>query len=645
MSPPVYKNSYEMKFSKYISTAFAAGLLSLGACSDDEVCYPEGQGIVIETPQTVDCGGSYASFAALFHMKSDARYTKAGYVISESPNPTIYGSVYDATVSGDTLKVTITDLAPSKEYHVRAFMNQYQGDIVYSKDFVFTTGEGSLQEQLDHYRGPQYPDYYVDIAGWGNRAQWNLANVHDPSVVKAADGYYYMYQTDASYGNAHAEGGHFHARRSLDLVNWEYLGGTMPSLPEWVVPKLNEIRGEMGLEAANPDENFFGYWAPSVVKVRDDLYRMYYSIVVPGYLNGDNSWGERAFIGMMENSNPADNEGWVDQGYVITNSSDRDLNFNVSPTDWGNCYYKFNAIDPSVIITDGGEHWMIYGSWHSGIAAVKLDANTGKVAAGLGNPWGSSEDIDAYGKLIATRQMGNRWQGSEGPEIVYRDGYYYLFLAYDELSVAYNTRVARSRNIEGPYLDINGTNITENGGDALPVVTHPYKFANSQGWVGFSHCSVFEDGDGNWFYASQARFPAGVNGNDASNALMMGHVRSIVWTKDGWPVVMPERYGAVPQLAISEEELIGAWEIIDMSYSYGNMKESTEMTLTADHLVAGGVWDGAGWSFDSNAAVLTVNGVELYLRRECDWEDADRRATIVCAGVTTATTFWGKKSH
>ena len=32
----------------------------------------------------------------------------------------------------------------------------------------------------------------------------NLANVHDPSVMKAADGYYYMYQTDASYGNARA---------------------------------------------------------------------------------------------------------------------------------------------------------------------------------------------------------------------------------------------------------------------------------------------------------------------------------------------------------------------------------------------------------------------------------------------------------
>ena len=65
--------------------------------------------------------------------------------------------------------------------------------------------------------------------------------------MKTDDGYYYMYQTDASYGNAHEGHGHFHARRSKDLVNWEYLGGTMTVAPAWVKTKLNEIRAEQGL--------------------------------------------------------------------------------------------------------------------------------------------------------------------------------------------------------------------------------------------------------------------------------------------------------------------------------------------------------------------------------------------------------------
>lgn len=204
-----------MKLTKYVYFAFAAGLLFTGACSDDDtISYPEGEGIVIEMPTTLESGGTYASFAALFHQKSDSRYTKAGYVISETPNPTIYGSVYEGTVSGDTIKVTITDLAPGTDYHVRAFMNEYKGNVIYSQDFVFTTGEGTLEEQLANYRGPKYPDYYVELSGWSSRDQWNLANVHDPSVMMANDGYFYMYQTDASYGNAHVEGGHFHGRRS-----------------------------------------------------------------------------------------------------------------------------------------------------------------------------------------------------------------------------------------------------------------------------------------------------------------------------------------------------------------------------------------------------------------------------------------------
>ena len=144
---------------------------------------------------------------------------------------------------------------------------------------------------MDKYIAPSYPDDYTSIADWGNRSQWNLANVHDPSIVLAEDGYYYMYQTDASYGNAHEAGGHFHCRRSKDLVNWEYMGGTMNSLPDWVIPKLNEIRNAMGLNEVQPDINTFGYWAPCVRKVRNGLYRMYYSIVCPGLINGENTSG------------------------------------------------------------------------------------------------------------------------------------------------------------------------------------------------------------------------------------------------------------------------------------------------------------------------------------------------------------------
>ena len=83
----------------------------------------------------------------------------------------------------------------------------------------------------------------------------------------------------------------------------------------------------------NHDINAFGYWAPCVRKVRNGLDRMYYSIVCSGTISGDGTWSERAFIGMMENTNPANNDGWEDKGYVITNASDKGLDLYVPAND------------------------------------------------------------------------------------------------------------------------------------------------------------------------------------------------------------------------------------------------------------------------------------------------------------------------
>lgn len=616
------------------TTLVALTITSCGGGGGDDAST---EGLVLSTPQVSEITSSSARFTST--ATGSAQTLKRGFC---------YGQKSDITISTATtvesgLDVTVSGLTSSTSYYVKAYAVTGNGT-VYSSAAQFTTAAQSGSGDLSSYVCPTYKDNYTSIASWTDRSKWNLSNVHDPSVVLADDGYYYMYQTDASYGNAHSGHGHFFCRRSKDLVNWEFMGATMNKVPSWVQTKLNEIRTAMGLGAStanfSSDDNF-GFWAPCVRKVKTGLYRMYYCIVVPGYINGSSSWSERAFIGMMENSDPSNLSGWVDKGYVITNCSDHGLNYNVKPTDWANCYFKYNAIDPSYIITPSGEHWLIYGSWHSGIAAVQLNADTGKPLKALGNPWG--DDISAYGKLIYTRLKANRWQASEGPEVVYHDGYYYLFLAYDELSVAYNTRVVRSRNIDGPYTDIMGTDGTNVGGESYPVVTHPYKFSGDQGWVGISHCAVFDDGKGNWFYASQGRMPEGVSGINASNAIMMGQVRSILWTSSGWPVVMPERYGAVPKVAITASEIAGTWEHIDLSYSYAKQKTSSEMIFAADGTITSGAWKGGKWSFNASTNTLTANGVELRVQREVDWESSPRKLTIVYAGINGQKTYWGKK--
>ena len=145
----------------------------------------------------------------------------------------------------------------------------------------------------------------------------------------------------------------------------------------------------------------------------------------------------------------------------------------------------------------------------------------------LGNPWDiTGEDNSGYGKIIATRGS-SRWQASEGPEVIYRDGYYYLFLAYGSLSVEYNTRVCRSRNIDGPYVDIHG-NSAMGSAQLYPILTAPYRFDNSYGWVGISHCGIFDDGAGNWKNATWT-FDAATQTITTSAGVVLYLQREVDW--------------------------------------------------------------------------------------------------------------------
>ncbi len=622
-----------------------ACVFMLVACDDDENTGFGPEGVRIETPQIVEMTDAGATISAAFSIQEGVRYTGIGFCYSTDSEPTIYDSAVKGTVSNGTVTAILNTSELPAICYVRAFICIYNGATVYS-EATLVGGD----EQLLNYQAPTYPDDYTSIAGWESRDQWNLANVHDPSVMKADDGYYYMYQTDASYGNAHEAGGHFHCRRSQNLVDWEYLGGTMQEAPAWVKEKLNTLRAEEGLAPIeNPN---YGYWAPVVRKIRNGLYRMYYCIVVNDNIDGENSWGERAFIGLMETADPASNQ-WEDKGYVICSSSDKGMNDYGRPSasDW-NAYFKYNAIDPTLVITSDNRHWLTYGSWHSGFATIELNPETGKTMNELPSPWAIQDN--SYGALVATRgDSNNRWQASEGPDVVYRDGYYYMFIAYGQLEVAYNTRVVRSENPEGPYVDMLGNSATS-GQDMYPEVTAPYKFAGSEGWVGISHCGIFDDGNGNWFYASQGRFPVNVGGNQYSNAIMMGHIRSIRWTEDGWPVVMPERYGAVPKVAITQSELVGEWELIqfkptpenstlnDNAEQYG----SVVITLQEEGTVVSNAWgEGTTWSFDADNNVLSIGDNKIYIQREVDWEKSPRGLTIVGGGYENGgkITNWMKK--
>ncbi len=509
------------------------------------------------------------------------------------------------------------------------------------------------------YKAPLYPDDYRAYSAWDQRSYWGPYNLHDPSMERDGD-YVYAFSTDASYGNSHDKGGgHYMSRRSKDLVNWEYVGFALPKTPAWVLDSLNNARvreGRTPIPATGIEAGKslgYGYWAPCVRKA-GNKFRMYYSIFIDDipigypastrYAGGQwNSWSERSFIGLAE----ADHLSgpWTDKGMVVV-STRNTASLGSDPSrangNWTG-YWDYNAIDPSYIVTPGGEHWLIFGSWHTGIGAIKLDPSTGLA---LSDPF----NYASYTK-IAQRNISSRWQGLEAPEIIYKDGYYYLFLAYDELGFKYNTRVVRSATLTGPYMGSDSRNVTSQTREAYPVVTHPYKFGTDHGWQGISHCCIYQDpASGKWFYNSQAR----PSGEENLTYCMVQHIHEIVWTSgesdaayDGWPLAVPERYAAVPQTQITESSIVGTWQIILLKYQSGSAQvhdASQDYTFTADKKVMLGTDQKGTWAYNAADRVLTVtwNYKEadvdivdrLYVQDALDWEASPRKTTISFTGLT-----------
>lgn len=442
-------------------------------------------------------------------------------------------------------------------------------------------------------------DTYDSVAPFADYLRWGPYNVHDPSIKKFGD-YYYCYSTDVGYGIAVRPG--IQIRRSKDLVQWEFVGWVFSSLPAAGVAYIQQKGG-----TANN-----ALWAPYVMQV-GSTYRLYYAL--------SSNVGRLSVIGLATASNP---EGpWTDNGLVVTSAND-----NTTQT---------NAIDPTVAVTPSGDYYMYYGSAWDGIYVLKLNGSSG-LAATSGDK----------GTRIANRGFTSGvYNGNiEGPEIIYNPTFnkYYLFIAYDWLQTKYNTRVCRADQPTGPFLDYNGVDADSNI-DHVPMIIAPYQFMGHGGWQGTSHCTVFTDDSAHYYYASQAR--------PAVNSYFMDlHVRKLFWTKDGWPVVSPERYAWEDNSLVPQDSLAGSWERIVLNYTvvpgYGteqvnpDLQASQLVTLAADGTVSGAVQ--GTWTYNAPwLQIVRAGGTEnLFVQKGRDWEN--KKSTIIFTGLdNTGTAVWGKK--
>jgi arabinan endo-1,5-alpha-L-arabinosidase len=441
-------------------------------------------------------------------------------------------------------------------------------------------------------------DTYESIAPFSNYPKWSVYNVHDPSIIKVGD-WFYCYNTDVAYGAAPRIG--IMVRKSKDLVEWQYVGWVFDNLPSQSDQYITS-------QGATPVQ---GLWAPYIMKAGSE-FRLYYSLAATS--------GRISCIGLATATSP---EGpWTEKGLVVSS-------INAGP--------GTNAIDPTVVVTPSGQHWMVYGSSWDGLFELQLNPSTG-LALNSGD-----KGVRKVRRGITNGIINGNL---EGAEIIYnaQNSMYYLFVAYDWLSTKYNVRVFRSSNPDGPFLDFNGVNV-DNQADNGPMIIAPYKFNGHGGWQGVSHCSVFQD-NGQFYIAHQGR-------PTINPLFMVLHVRKLFWTADDWPVASPERYAWEDNANVPKDSITGQWERISLEYRVvpGFDREQTNPDLQISESLtidAAGTVNGSSastWTY--TAPWLRINwsggGIDkVFVQKGRDWEN--KKSSYIFTGLNEAgTVIWGKK--
>ena|SRR5688572_24621942 len=293
----------------------------------------------------------------------------------------------------------------------------------------------------------------LGVAVWlasGSLAEAQVAPSHDPSrMIRNTDGRYWIFTT--------GDGVFAMSSPNADFSGWRVEAPVFPigTWPSWIASHVSGFNGN--------------FWAPDVIKVGSE-YRLYYSCA---------GTGAPAAIGLATAANLAG--PWTDRGLVVA----------------GN-----NAIDPALLV-DGGNQWMTWGNWQTGIDLLQINPSNGKA-------------LNSARWDLVPGQV-------EAPYLHKEGSYYYLFfqrgLCCQGVNSGYTTMVARSTSVTGPYLDKNGVNVLTGSSGAGSVF-----LPNRDGrYIGPGHVG---HGEGRLTYHFY-------DGNDNGAAKL----RVTTWSfANGWPI-------------------------------------------------------------------------------------------------------------
>jgi arabinan endo-1,5-alpha-L-arabinosidase len=335
------------------------------------------------------------------------------------------------------------------------------------------------QDGTRTYRNP----LSIPISGDGR-----VESCADPTVIygQEHEGLWYMYcTTDPLNDQDRNASGDFNFHlipmfSSTDLVNWTYQGDAFSARPAYAVPNA-------------------GLWAPEIKYYPETgQYHLYYTVTDTTFPGGGSA------IGVATSDSPLG--PWIYQPAPVVEPHPADC----CP---GSRRWVF---DPEVLRTAGPDY-IYYGSYFGGISVRVLSED------GLAS--------DPASQTLVT--IANRY---EGPEVVFNNGYYYLFVSATDCCrgplTGYSVFAGRSSSPVGPFVDREGVSLLAGRVGGTPVIS-----MNGNRWVGTGHNTVFRDFDGQWWtiYHAVDRFDPyfeGAVGFTKRPVLL----DALDWI-DGWPTV------------------------------------------------------------------------------------------------------------
>ena len=203
-----------------------------------------------------------------------------------------------------------------------------------------------------------------------------------------------------------------------------------------------------------------------------------------------------------------------------------------------------------------------------------------------------------------------------------------MFLSFGGLTAdgAYNIRVARSKNPDGPYYDAQGNDMIDCKGPAgsffddaaaddfgtklmgnyhwNTIDGEEARSGNAPGYVSPGHNStLYDEKNGKYFLVFHSRF----EGNGEYHEV---RVHQMFLNEDGWIVVAPYRYVGETIGTYTEAEIPGAYKVINHQLDISpEIKQSENVVLREDHSVIGD-WHGTWELKGDNTCILTIDGIE-----------------------------------